>query len=95
MEVNLDHQTPGAYGPRAASSYRQIHGRRLMALNKLRGTIPAIDELCRISSVETLAPTLWVTATFLDGSTRSFRPESIRPATKDEERAVAREETVF
>ena len=69
------------------ASYRRAHGRSLMALCKLRGAVPCMDELCRISSVETLAPSLWVTATFLDGSKRSFRPESIRRATADEERA--------
>jgi hypothetical protein len=61
-----------------------------MALTKLRGAVPSIDELCRISSVQTLPDTLWVTARFLDGATRSFRPENIRPATKDE--ACASEE---
>lgn len=86
--MERDHQKQETCEPGAAAAYRQIHGRSLMALTKLRGAIPAIDELCRISSVESLPPSLWVTARFLDGSTKSFRPENIRPATKDEEYAL-------
>lgn len=88
MEVNLD-----ASGPSTASAYRLTYGGSLMALRKLHGANPDIHELCRIRSVETLPPTLWVTATFLDGSTRSFRPETIRPATEDEGRAIEHRET--
>jgi hypothetical protein len=82
MRFDLD---PGA--PSAAAAYRQIYGGRLMTLRKRQGAFPNVHELCRTRSVETLAPTLWVTATFLDGSTKSFRPEIIRPATEAEERA--------
>jgi hypothetical protein len=88
--IERDHQKHDTGEPGAAVAYRRIHGRSLMALTKLRGAIPSIDELCRISSVQTLPDTLWVTARFLDGATRSFRPENIRPATKDE--ACASEE---
>ena len=44
------------------------------------------DEFCRILKVETLPPSLWVSAAFLDGSIKNFRPEKIRPATAEEER---------
>jgi hypothetical protein len=84
---------PDTSGPGAASAYRQVYGGSLMTLRKLRGAIPTLHEVFRIRSVETLAPTLWVTVTFLDGSTKSFRPEAIRPATEDEERALALKET--
>ena len=71
--------------PNSAAAYRAAHYRKLMVLTTLRSESPTLDEFCRINSVETLAPSLWVTATFLDGSTRRFRPEKIRDATPDEE----------
>jgi len=72
--------------PDAAAVYRAAHLRKLMVLNKWRNAAaPERDEFCRIYSVETLAPGLWLTATFLDGSTRRFRPEKIRVATEGEE----------
>jgi hypothetical protein len=71
--------------PNSAAAYRAAHYRKLMVLTALRNISPTRDEFCRISSVETLAPGLWVTATFLDGSIRRFRPEKIRDATPDEE----------
>jgi hypothetical protein len=86
--MERDYQKQDTCEPGAAAAYRQVHGRSLMALTKLRGAIPSIDELCRISSVQTLPDTLWVTARFLDGTTRSFRPEKIRPATREEECAT-------
>jgi hypothetical protein len=76
MEIILD----------AAAEYRAAHIRKLMVLTKWRGGAPEFDEFCRIRAVETLAPGLWLTATFLDGSTRRFRPEKIRLATPDEEK---------
>jgi hypothetical protein len=88
VEINLD-----TSGPTTASAYRLTYGGSLMSLRKLHGAHPDIHELCRIRSVETLPPTLWVTATFLDGSTRSFRPEAIRLATEDEGRAMEPHET--
>jgi hypothetical protein len=39
--------------------------------------------------VETLAPGLWISATFLDGSVLRFRPEKIRVATLEEERIAS------
>ena len=75
METNLD----------PAATYRAAHLRKLMVLTKWRSAAPEQDEFCRIRSVETLSPGLWVTATFLDGSTRGFRPEKIRASTADEE----------
>ena len=72
--------------PDPAAEYRAAHLRKLMVLNKWRNeAAPESDEFCRIRSVETLAPGLWLTATFLDGSTRHFRPEKIRMATEAEE----------
>jgi len=71
--------------PDPATAYRAAHYRKLMVLMTWKGAAPERDEFCRIRSVETLAPGLWVTATFLDGSIRRFRPEKIRAATLDEE----------
>ena len=79
MEITLD----------PAAAYRAAHQRKLMVLTKWRNAAaPECDEFCRIHSVETLSPGLWLTATFLDGSTRRFRPEKIRVATQDEELLV-------
>ena len=72
--------------PDPALEYQRAYGRKLMVLTKLRNVTPERDEFCRIRSAETLPPGLWISATFLDGSTRRFRPEKIRPATPDEER---------
>jgi len=72
--------------PDSAAAYRAAHYRKLMVLTKWKSAAPERDEFCRISSVETLAPGLWITATFLDGSTRRFRPDKIRDATLEEER---------
>jgi len=69
-----------------AAEYKRDHGRRLMILAKLKNETPGNDDFCRIRSVETVAPGLWITATFLDGSVQRFRPEKIRLATPDEER---------
>ncbi len=63
----------------SSQEYRALYGRSLMVLRKLRGVTPTADELCRITSVGTLAPGLWITVKFLDGSTNSFRPELIEP----------------
>jgi hypothetical protein len=72
--------------PEPAAAYRAAHIRKLMILNRWKGAAPVCNEFCRISAVETLAPGLWLTARFLDGSVRRFRPEKIRVATLDEER---------
>jgi hypothetical protein len=69
-----------------AAAYRVAHLRKLMVLIKWKSAAPACDEFCRIRAVETLAPGLWLTATFLDGSVGRFRPEKVRVATVDEER---------
>jgi hypothetical protein len=69
-----------------AAAYRAAHLRKLMVLTKWKSAAPERDEFCRIRAVETLAPGLWLTATFLDGSVRRFRPEKVRVATVDEER---------
>ena len=68
-----------------AAAYQRRYGRTTMVLTHLRGATPEKDELCRILSVGTLAPSLWVTVKFLDGTTKSFRSETIRPASKAEE----------
>lgn len=72
--------------PDPAAAYRAAHIRKLMVLTKWKSEAPECDEFCRIHAVETLAPGLWLTAAFLDGSVRRFRPEKIRVATPDEER---------
>jgi hypothetical protein len=61
-----------------ASAYRHRYGRSLMVLRQLRAELPATDELCRVLAVDTVAPGLWITARFLDGTTRGFRPDLIR-----------------
>jgi hypothetical protein len=76
MEINLD----------PAAAYRIAHYRKLMVLAKGKSATPERNEFCRIRSVETLAPGLWITAVFLDGSVRQFRSEKIRDATPDEVR---------
>jgi len=71
----------------AAAEYRAAHLRKLMVLTKTRNEAgPDSDEFCRIRAVETLSPGLWLTATFLDGTERRFRPEKVRVATPEEER---------
>jgi len=71
--------------PGSANAYRQeAHYRRLKVLKKCRNAVPERDEFCRIRSVETLSPGLWITATFLDDTVRSFRPDKIRDATPEE-----------
>ena len=71
--------------PTLAAQYRTAHQHRLMLLTNLRGEVPTRAEFCRIKSVETLAPDLWVTVGFFDGSTKGLRPDMIRLATKEEE----------
>ena len=70
----------------SAAIYRTAHFRKLMVLTKCTNQTPGYHEFCRLRAVETLEPGLWLTATFLDGSTRRFRPDKIRVATRDEER---------
>jgi hypothetical protein len=75
MEVTLD----------PAAAYRLAYGRKLMVLAHLKHDVPGRDEFCRIRTVETVSPGLWLSVTFLDGSIQRFRPEKIRAATPDEE----------
>jgi hypothetical protein len=70
----------------AADEYRAAHRNRLMVVTKLRTETPTQFDFCRITSVETLAPSLWITVNFPDGSKKQFRPEGIRLATDHEER---------
>ncbi len=60
-----------------------------MILAASKNAAPGSDDFCRIRSVETVAPGLWITAVFLNGSIRRFRPDMIRLATPDEERLAA------
>lgn len=87
MELNSPTAEPILPKLSAASEYRRLFGRSLMALTQLKGTTAASDELCRITGVDTISPILWVTVKFLDGSKRGFRPEMIRMATVEEERS--------
>jgi hypothetical protein len=70
-------------GPETAAEYQRLYGRRMMVLKKRRGATAEANELCRITSVNTIAPDLWVTVQFLDGSARSFRTDMIEPAAHD------------
>lgn len=78
METNSPAVSPESEEALSASAYRRRYGRSLMVLRKLKGEVPEASELCRLASVDTVAPGLWITARFLDGSTRGFRPEMIR-----------------
>jgi hypothetical protein len=71
--------------PDTLADYKRDHARKLMVLTTLKNATPSGDEFCHIRSVETLPPGLWITATFLDGSIRRFRPDKIRLATAEEE----------
>ena len=75
--------------PDPAAAYRAAHLRKLMVLTKWKNVTPERNEFCRIQTVETLSPGLWISATYLDGSTQKFRPEKIREATLDEERMAS------
>ena len=72
--------------PTPAAKYRAAHRNRLMLLTKLKHELPTRSEFCRILSVETAAPSLWITVGFLDGSRGGFRPEKLRLVTAEEER---------
>lgn len=72
--------------PDSAATYRRTYGRKLMVLAESKNAAPERNDFCRIRSVETLSPGLWISAQFLDGTIRRFRPEKIREATMDEER---------
>ena len=69
-----------------AAQYRITHQSRLMLLTTFQGQQPTRSEFCRIKSVETLAPDLWITVGFFDGSTKGLRPKELRVATEEEQR---------
>jgi hypothetical protein len=75
---------PEMAGKETAAEYQRLYGRCMMVLKKRRGPTAATDELCRLTSVNTIAPDLWVTVQFLDGSARSFRPDMIERAATDQ-----------
>lgn len=75
--------------PETTATYRAAHQRKLMVLTAWKSAAPERGDFCRIQSVETLSPGLWITAAFLDGSVKRFRPERIRDATPDEERLAS------
>ena len=70
------------------AAYKRDYARKLMILATLKNATPCNNDFCRIRSVETLSPGLWVTARFLDGSIQRFRPDKIRLATPEEERVA-------
>ena len=72
--------------PTPAAQYRAAHRNRLMLLTTLKNERPTRGEFCRILSVETAAPSLWITVDFLDGSRGGLRPEKLRLVTPEEER---------
>lgn len=74
--------------PDSVAAYKRDHARKLMVLTTPKNATLGNDDFCRIRSVETLSPGLWITATFLDGTVQRFRPEKIRLATPDEELAA-------
>ena len=86
MHIATSQSAQPAPEPSPAATYRAAHQHRLMLLTKLKSELPARNEFCRIKAVETVAPNLWVTVGFLDGSTKGLRPEQIRLVTEDEER---------
>jgi hypothetical protein len=54
--------------PNPATDCQRELGRKLMVFTKPGNLIPDQDECCRIKSVNTPDPGLWITATFLDDS---------------------------
>jgi hypothetical protein len=66
--------------PTTALEYQRRYGPRMMVLKERKGATAAADELCRIVSVNTIAPDLIVTVQFLDRSSRTLRPELLELA---------------
>jgi len=91
MEISPEPHAANPAPPPSAREYQLAHRGKLMVLTTLRGDLPASDDFCRIRSVETLFPSLWISVRFLDGSIRWFRPEKLRLATADEEKGIAGE----
>ena len=66
--------------PKTALEYQRRYGPRMMVLKERKGATAGTDELCRIVSVNTIAPDLIVTVQFLDRSSRTLRPELLELA---------------
>ena len=66
--------------PTTALEYQRRYGSRMMVLKQRKGATAADDELCRVVSVNTIAPDLIVTVQFLDRSSRTLRPELLELA---------------
>ena len=66
--------------PTTALEYQRRYGPRMMVLKERKGATAAVDELCRILSVNTIAPDLIVTVQFLDRSSRTLRTELLELA---------------
>ena len=86
MDTIANKPAPADPLPGLAATYRAAHRNRLLLLTKLKSERPTRSEFCRILSVETAAPSLWITVGFLDGTRGGFRPEKLRLVTAEEER---------
>ena len=69
--------------PTTALEYQRRYGPRMMVLKERKGATAAPDELCRVLSVNTIAPDLIVTVQFLDRSSRTLRPELLELAASE------------
>jgi hypothetical protein len=81
--------TPEPAAPVTAAEYKRLYRGKLMVLTKPAGDAIAACDFCRILSVETVSPDVWISARFLDDSVRSFRPDKLRLATAEEEASMA------
>ena len=61
-----------------ATEYQRANRHKLMVLTKWRNATPERDEFCHIRSVETLTPSLWISAIFLEVA--SSRPVQVNLA---------------
>lgn len=86
MHIVTDPTDQPASKPTPAAKYRAANQHRLMLLTKLTSVLPTRGDFCRIKAVETVAPDLWITVGFFDGSTKGLRPDKLRAATEEEER---------
>ena len=66
--------------PTTALEYHRRYGPQMMVLKERKGETAAADDLCRILSVNTIAPDLIVTVQFLDRSSRTLRRELLEVA---------------
>ena len=69
--------------PTTALEYQLRYGPQMMVLKERKGATAAADELCRILSVNTIAPDLIVTVQFLDRSSRTLRSELLELAASE------------